>query len=97
MFVLAAIFIPWVILSGLFEANRLNLHHPVLNAHKTFAFWTQGVFLAGLPLLWFVRLRNAKAFQRLFLAVLMLVSSLITLTAYEGGRMVYDYGVGVSQ
>ncbi len=97
MFVLAVIAIPVVVFSGLLEANRLHLHHPVLNVHKLFAFWAMGLSLVALAFLWFMRIKNNKNFQITFLIVLFLVSSLVGLAAYQGGRMVYEYGVGVSQ
>ncbi len=95
MFVLAVIAMPIVIFAGLFEAARLNLHHPVLNAHKTFAFWTVGVAFTGLMFLWLNH--ESRFFRAIFLILLFVVSCLLTMTAYEGGRMVYEYGVGVSQ
>ena len=97
MFVLAVIAMPVVVLSGLFEADRLHLHHPVLNAHKLFAFWAMGISLAALPFLWFMRVKNSKFFQIIFLIILFAVSTLLGLAAHQGGRMVYEYGVGVSQ
>ena len=97
MFVLAVIAIPVVVLSGLLEADRLHLHHPVLTAHKTFAFWASGISLATLPFFWFMRAENNKFFQIMFLIVLFVVSILAGLAAHQGGRMVYEYGVGVSQ
>ena len=97
MFVLAGIAIPVVVLSGLLEADHLHLYHPVLNAHKLFAFWAMGIALSALPILWFIRAKNNKYFQIMFLLVLFTVSTLIGLAAHQGGRMVYEYGVGVSQ
>ena len=97
MFVLAVIAIPIVILSGLSEANRLNLHHPILTLHKQFAFAAMWLSLIALPVLWFMRVKNNKFFQIMFLIVLFLLSSLVGLAAHQGGRMVYESGVGVSQ
>lgn len=97
MFVLAVIAMPVVVLSGLLEADRLHLHHPVLNAHKQFAFWATGVSFVGLPFFWFIRSRNIKTFQIVFLILLVVISGLLGLVAHQGGRMVYEYAVGVSQ
>ena len=97
MFVLAVIAIPVVIYSGLLEADRLHLHHPVLTAHKNFAFVAMWLSLITFPVLWFMRAKNNKFFEMLFLIVLFAVSSLVGLAAHQGGRMVYEYGVGVSQ
>lgn len=95
MFILGVIAMPVVVLSGLQEADRLHLHHPVLSLHKQFAFLAMWVSLAALPVLWFIR--SKKIFQIIFLIVLVAVSSFLALAAHQGGRMVYEYGVGVSQ
>ena len=55
MFILAAISMPIAILSGLWEADRLNLHHPVLNEHKLYAFWGTGIAWTSFPFLWFLQ------------------------------------------
>ena len=97
MFVLAVIAMPVVICSGLLEANRLHLHHPILNTHQTFAFWSSGISLAAVAVLWLMRSKNNKLFQITFLIILLVLSTLVMLTAHQGGRMVYEYAVGVSQ
>ena len=97
MFVLAVIAIPVIIFSGLLEADRLHLHHPVLTVHKNFAFAAMWLSLIFLPVLWCMRAKNNNFFQIIFLIVLFAVSILVGLTAHQGGRMVYEYGVGVSQ
>lgn len=95
MFVLAVLSMPVVVLSGLWEADRLHLSHPVLTLHKRFALITMWSSIAILPGFWFVR--NNKMFPIIFLIFLITVSGLLAFTAHQGGRMVYEYGVGVSQ
>ena len=97
MFVLAVLSMPVVVLSGLSEADRLHLHHPVLTAHKQFAFAAMWLSLGALPILWFIRTKHIRIFQIVFLVLLFVVASLLGLAAHQGGRMVYEYGVGVSQ
>ena len=97
MFVLAVIAIPVVIFSGLFEADRLHLHHPVLTAHKNFAFAAMWLTLISVPILWLISAKNNKFFQIIFFIVLFVASTLLGLAAHQGGRMVYEYGVGVNQ
>ncbi len=97
MFILGVLSVPVIIWSGLWEADRLHLNHPVLTAHKQFAFAAMGVSLGALPFLWIMRSKNMRFFQIVFLVVLIIVSSLLGLAAHQGGRMVYEYGVGVSQ
>lgn len=97
MFILGVLSMSVVIWSGLWEADRLHLNHPVLTAHKQFAFAAMGVSLVAFPVLWVMRLKSFKMFQIIFLIVLIIVASLLGLAAHQGGRMVYEYGVGVSQ
>lgn len=98
MFMVAVIFMPIVVLSGLWEANRMNLHHPVLDLHKKLAFYVLWSSLAGLvilPIIWL--LKGDRFFRVMFLILLVLITGVLTFAAHQGGRMVYEYGVGVSQ
>lgn len=97
MFILGVLSMSVVIWSGLWEADRLHLNHPILTAHKQFAFAAMWLSLGFLPVLWIMRFKNNKFFQILFLISLVIISSLLGLAAHQGGRMVYEYGVGVSQ
>ena len=97
MFNLGVFSIPVVVWSGLAEADRMHLNHPVLTAHKQFAFAAMWVSLTASPILWAMRSKSIKSFQIVFLVVLLIISSLLGLAAHQGGRMVYEYGVGVSQ
>ena len=97
LFVLAAAALPIAALTGLWEADRLRLHHPVLEEHKQWAFAALWSSLAALPALWFLKSKNNKAFQVLFLAAALAVCVLLFLAGREGGEMVYEYGVGVSR
>ena len=97
IFVMAAAVTPLVVWSGLEEAEHLNLHHPVLYMHKRFALLTMWGSLAALPVLWFAHRRNKAAFRIIFLICLLIFTIFVTITGYNGGRMVYEYGVGVDQ
>lgn len=97
MFILGVLSLPVVVWSGLSEAEHMHLSHPVLTAHKQFAFMAMWLSLAAFPVLWITRFKSDKVFQILFLIVLVIISSLLGLAAHQGGRMVYEYGVGVSQ
>ena len=94
MFNLGVLSMSVVIWSGLSEADRLHLNHPLLTSHKQFAFAALWISLGALPVLWAMRLKNIKVFQIVFLVVLIILSSLLGLAAHQGGRMVYEYGVG---
>lgn len=97
MFVFAFVSMPIVVLSGLWEEQRLHLHHPTLDEHKFYAFTALIVSSLAFPTLWFIRIKNIKVFQIVFLVVLIIISYLLGLAAHEGGEMVFEAGVGVSQ
>ena len=97
MFIMAVIALPVTALSGLWEADRLHLHHPVLEEHKQWAFTALWSSLTALPMLWFLKSKNNKVFQVLFLAAALAVCVLLFLAGREGGEMVFEYGVGVSR
>ena len=40
MYIFATVITPFVVLTGLQEADHLHLHHPVLTIHKNFALLT---------------------------------------------------------
>ena len=77
--------------------DRLHLHHPVLEEHKQWAFAALWSSLAALPVLWFLKSKNNKVFQYLFLVMALGISFLLVSAAHEGGEMVYEYGVRVSR
>ena len=97
LFVMATVITPLVVWSGLEEAEHLNLHHPVLDTHKRFALLTMWGSLATLPFLWFAQRRNKAIFRIIFLICLLVFAIFVTITGHNGGRMVYEYGVGVDQ
>jgi uncharacterized membrane protein len=94
MFILAVLSMPVVVLAGLWEAQRLHLHHPVLDMHKRFAFLAMWLSTGALLVLWLIR--HKKGFQIVLLITLIMVSILLGLAAQQGGRMVYEFGVGVA-
>jgi uncharacterized membrane protein len=97
IYVVGALFTPIVVLAGLWEQQRLNLHHPVLEQHKLFGFITMWVSLTSLPVLWFLKKRSVKVFRIVFTSLLLYLATLVTATGYFGGKMVYEYGAGVAQ
>ncbi len=97
IYIFATVITPLVVLTGLQEAEHLHLSHPVLSAHKTFAFLTMGASLISLPILWLARKQSEPGYRAVFLIFLVIIMVLVILTGHNGGRMVYEYGVGVSQ
>jgi uncharacterized membrane protein len=97
MYVLAALVTPLVVRTGMWEAERLNLSHPILESHRTFALWTMWLSLMSLPVLWSFKKWLPKYFRMLFVLFLIGVAGAVTLAGHNGGRMVYEYGVGVEE
>ncbi len=97
IYVIAALMTPLVVRTGLWEEERFNLSHPVLDQHRQFALWTMWVSLMSLPVLWFMKQKSQKFFRYFFIILLIVISGLVTLTGHNGGRMVYEYGAGVEQ
>jgi uncharacterized membrane protein len=97
IFIIAALLTPLVVRTGIEEAEELRLTHPVLDKHRLFALWSMWVSLAALPVLWLAKKEFGKYFRAVFLAFLIGAVSLVSLTGYNGGRMVYGYGVGIEK
>ena|SRR3989338_4548701 len=96
IYILAALITPLAVLTGLQEAKHINLNHPILTTHKNFALLTMWGSLASLPILWFVR-KNTKVFRIVFLIFTLIIVIFVTIAGHNGGRMVYEYGVGVEK
>ncbi len=97
IYVIAALMTPLVVRTGLWEEEEFHLNHPVLTAHRTFALWTMWVSLMSLPVLWFIKQKSRKFFRVLFMVLLIGIAWLVTLTGHNGGRMVFEYGVGMEK
>ena len=97
MYILATVITPFVVITGLQEAEHLHLGHPVLTIHKNFGLLTMWTSLISLPILWIVNKQNSKIFRVMFLVFLLIIATFVTVTGHNGGRMVYEYGVGVDQ
>ena len=95
MYILAALSTPFVVQTGLWEEDALHLKHPVLERHEFFALWVMWVSLVSLPLLWFIRTKSSQYFRIAFVLCLILMVSWVMTTGYYGGRLVYEYGVGM--
>ena len=95
IYVIAALMTPLVVRTGIWEAARLHLNHPVLEKHRMFALWTMWASLMSLPVLWFIKKKSQKFFRVFFVTFLIVTAGLVTVAGHNGGRMVYEYGVGV--
>jgi len=85
LYVIAALMTPLVVRTGIWEATKLGLAHPLLDKHRTFALWTMWTSLMSLPLLWFIKKEAAKYFRILFLVFLIAAAILVSIGADKGG------------
>ena len=97
MYIFATVITPFVVLTGLQEADHLHLHHPVLTIHKNFALLTMWGSLVSLPILWLAKKKGEKVLKIVFIVFLLMLAAFVSVTGYNGGRMVYEYGVGMEQ
>ena len=97
LYILAALITPLVVRTGLWEEERLNLNHPILDWHRTFALWTMWTSLMSLPVLWFIQKECQRCFRIIFVILLFGIVSFVSLTGYNGGRLVYEYGTGIEE
>ncbi len=98
LYVFAAILSPVVVRTGLDEAAEWHLvNHPVLNLHQRFALTTMWIAVGSLPFLYLIYLKFTKFFRVAFVITLIMLVTFVSLTAYNGGRLVYEYGVGVER
>ena len=97
MYIFATVITPFVVLTGLQEADHLHLHHPVLTIHKNFALLTMWGSLGSLLLLWLAKKKGEKILRITFIIFLLILATFVSIVGYNGGRMVYEYGVGMEQ
>ena len=88
---------PIVVWTGLAQADQHHLNHPVLTAHKNFALFVLGMSWISVPVLWGLHKKSKHIFKYAFLIFTIVAVVGVVLTAYNGGRLVYEYGIGVEQ
>jgi len=74
-----------------------TLKHPVFYTHKNLAYWTLWIALGSGLILPLVRRKSKKIFRIVFFIFLVLTASLVSIAGYYGGKLVYEYGVGVEE
>ena len=97
VYILATIITPFVVLTGLQEADHLHLNHPILTIHRNFALLTMWGTLISLPFLWFIKKKGGRALRIVFIVFLLIFATFVSIAGHNGGRMVYEYGVGMEQ
>ncbi len=95
---LAVIAVVLAVLTGLPEADEWGLtQHPVFNLHKTFALTTLAVAVSIFPVIWLMRRKKISSYRGIFILFLALIVMGISVAAYNGGRLVYEYSIGVEE
>ena len=97
MYIMATVITPFVVLTGLQEAEHLHLNHPILTIHRNFALLTMWGSLVSLPILGLASKKGEKVLKIVFIVFLLMLAAFFSVTCYNGWRMVYEYGVGTEQ
>ena len=97
MYILATVITPFAVLTGLQEAEHLHLGHPIPTIHRNFALLTMWGSLVSLPILWLAKKKSENVLRITFIIFLSMFAIFVSITGHNGGRMVYEYGVGVDQ
>ena len=97
MYIFATVITPVVVLTGLQEAEHLHLSHPILTIHRNFALLTMWGSLVSLLILWLAKKKGEKVLRIIFIVFLLMFAAFVSVAGYNGGRMVYEYGVGTEQ
>jgi len=95
IYILAALITPFVVLTGLWEKERLHLKHPILDLHETFGLLLMFSSLLSLGILWLSHKVSQKRLKIAFFIFAALMAIFVSVTAFYGGKMVFEYGVGV--
>lgn len=95
LFVFAALLSPLIVRTGMWEAERLHLNHPLLAEHSLMAQRLMWISLMSLPFLWLLKREYVKYFRITFVIVTLVTAGLVGYAGHLGGQMVYEYGVGV--
>lgn len=82
-YVLGVIGAFFAVLSAWIENEEIK--HPVFYTHRALGYWTLGISFIGL------------FFRRYRILFLIAAAALVAAAGWYGGRLVYEYGVGVSE
>ena len=95
VYLAAALFAPLAVQTGLWQQHQQQLQHPILTLHKTFGLLTLWSSLTSLPILWLSRKINVRQFKVTFFIFSLLMAVFASTAGFFGGRMVFDYGIGI--
>lgn len=84
MYVFSVVFTPIVVVSGLWQAKRANLHHPIVESHE---FWGLTSMITAIILIaLIVYLRKDEEKNKYFIAAVMFIIVMtVTITGHFGG------------
>ncbi len=95
LYILAALTTPLVVQTGLWEAERLHLKHPIFDLHETFGLLLMFSSLSSLLILWLSHRLSERHFKIAFFILAVFMTGFVSITAFYGGKMVFEYAVGV--
>jgi uncharacterized membrane protein len=95
IYVIATFTTPIIVQTGILEQTRLHLNHPVLSQHRLLGLWAMWFSLTSLFIIWLVKRFASQYFRIIFFLALIFMAIVVSATAHYGGRMVYEYGVGI--
>lgn len=85
------------VLAGFYAYNTVahdGPSHAAMTDHKNWALVTASIF--GVLALWsLIKHRGAKTVHPAFVALILLASSILAITGFKGGELVYRHGLGV--
>lgn len=91
--------IPFSVLAagtGWMETEHHHLiNHPILNVHRLLGLSATALAVTSAIVLAVLKKRKSRWFEILFLLSLFLIATEVAVGGYYGGRMVYEYGIGV--
>ena len=77
--------------------DNMFLKHPVFYTHRNLAYITLIVASISGIILLLIKRKSERLLRIIFFIFLILIASLVSLTAYYGGKLVYEYGIGVEE
>lgn len=94
---IGSVFVVLTVITGLYAYNTVahdTPSHLAMTDHRNWALATSGLFLV--IAVWLAKtVRAGKVSGGLFVAILLVATGLLSVTAWKGGELVYRYGLGV--
>ena len=86
------------VVTGLLASNSLGHDspgHDFVHAHRDVMYWMTGLLLATTATVVFLKNFREGAGRRFLLVALFVISGLLVYGADKGGRLVFEFGMGV--